>query len=104
MMHAALDYVDELHTNKWRKRNTKWIGKLCPMEETVIYGEYVGTYSYSVQLSRFPLSLSHTHVHLLAFVTPTSVKMLAMVQDPVRELDLKLFFVCQHCDCGFVQR
>lgn len=61
MMHAALDYVDELDTSKWKKRNTKWIGKLCPMEETVIYGEYVGPYSHYMERFHFPLSLSHTH-------------------------------------------
>jgi hypothetical protein len=99
MMHAALDYVDELHTNKWKKRNTKWIGKLCPMEETVIYGEYVGPYLTTWNSFFFSLSHTHTHVHFFpAYVTPTNVKMLAMVEDPVRESDLKLFFVSQHCD------
>jgi hypothetical protein len=31
--------------------------------------------------------------HTSAYVTPTNIKMLAMLQDPIRESDLKLVFV-----------
>jgi len=46
MMHSALDYLDEVTSSENRGRtragNTKWIGKLCSMEETLIYGESCG--------------------------------------------------------------
>lgn len=77
-MHSALDYLDEVTSSENRGRsrvgNTKWIGRLCPVEETLIY----------------------------AYVTPTSVKMMAMVEDPpnpahaARESDLKVFFTRLH--------
>jgi hypothetical protein len=78
MMHSALDYLDEAtsaeNRAKSRAGNTKWIGKLCPMEETLIY----------------------------AYVTATNVKMMAMVEDSpnpahaARESDLKIFFTRLH--------
>jgi hypothetical protein len=75
MMHASLDLLEESIglQPRWRgqsKSNTKWIGLLCTMEESCIYG----------------------------YVTSTNVKFLAMVVDteePIREVHLKTLFVSQ---------
>lgn len=42
MMHASLDSIEEAMQKQGKGRSssdTKWIGLLCPMEESYIYGE-----------------------------------------------------------------
>jgi Sedlin, N-terminal conserved region len=84
MMHASLDRLAEIagSPSQFRNRsgsNTKWIGLLCPMEDTCIYG----------------------------YTTSTNIKLLAMIADigePVGEAHLKALFVSVRrvtfrCDC-----
>lgn len=70
-MHASIDQLEErLNEESSRAGMTKWIGKLCPMEDTMIYG----------------------------YVTPTHIKFLAMVESnfSIRESDLKVVFARTH--------
>jgi hypothetical protein len=102
MMHSALDYLDEAtsaeNRAKSRAGNTKWIGKLCPMEETLIYGEYQAVVHLALTCACERYTPSDD-AFFLAYVTATNVKMMAMVEDSpnpahaARESDLKIFFV-----------
>ena len=73
MMHASLDRLSEIVGFQSLSRNrsssnTKWIGLLCPMEGTCIYG----------------------------YTTSTNIKLLAMIADvgePIGEVHLKALFV-----------
>jgi len=78
MMHAALDRMEEIfgiqsRGNNRSTSNSKWVGLLCPLEETFIYG----------------------------YVTATNIKFMAMVADnngePVAEAHLKTMFVSICC-------
>ena len=112
MMHSALDYLDEvtLPENRGRTRagNTKWIGKLCPMEETLIYGELV--YSGLSDIACGHETHSNAPLFFIsAYVTPTNVKMMAMVEDPpnplhaARESDLRALFVSKGIFVSFAK-
>jgi len=77
MMHAALDRMEEIfgiqsRGNNRSTSNSKWVGLLCPLEETFIYG----------------------------YVTATNIKFMAMVADnngePVAEAHLKTMFINVH--------